>query len=142
LIEARAITLEGFGVDNPWVQALVLGLSVKALLHIRLFSVTVGAQPLPIGVETIVQIFEPWLLKSVDIDEFNGVRTFLDEKARIYTDLNQVRMLINNNIPQSLPGLEKTAFIADVDKASSVIVAMELYLRLLGKGSFNRVFPG
>jgi hypothetical protein len=91
--------------------------------------------------ETIVQIFEPWLLKSVDIDEFNGVRTFLDEKVRKYTDLDEVQTMIKENVSQKLPDVEKMALIADVDKASSVMQAMELYLGFLGKGSFNRIFP-
>jgi len=141
LVAAEVITLEGVGVSNRWVQAIALGLSAKALLHIRLFSVSTGSQPFPVGVETIVQIFEPWLLRTIDIDEFDGVRTFLNSRADKYTNLNQVRQTIMENVPQSLPPQERTAFIADVEKATTVRSAMELYLRLLGKRSFSHIFP-
>lgn len=141
LIAAKAITLEGVGISNRWVQAIALGLSAKALLHIRLFSVSTGSeQPFPVGVETIVQVFEPWLLRTIDIDEFDGVRTFLNSYAQRYTDLDQVRRMIMDNVPTSLPAQERTAFIADVEKATNVRVAMELCLRLLGKSSFSRIF--
>src|ERR1700736_1601035 len=55
LVSQKAVTLEGFGLSNPWWQAVAIGLSVKAFLHLRIFSVGVGGQSFPIGTETIVQ---------------------------------------------------------------------------------------
>ena len=54
LVSQKAVTLEGLGLSNPWWQAVAIGLSVKAFLHLRIFSVGVGAQTFPIGTETIV----------------------------------------------------------------------------------------
>src|ERR1700688_3061252 len=58
------VTIEGVGLSNPWVKAAFVGLSVKAFLHIRIFSVSTGpGQSFPFGLESFVQLFEPWMLK-------------------------------------------------------------------------------
>jgi hypothetical protein len=44
--------LVGLAVGNPWGQAIILGLAVKALLHIRIATVS----GFPIGTETVVQL--------------------------------------------------------------------------------------
>ena len=36
------VTIEGVGLTNPWVKAAFVGLSIKAFLHIRIFSVSTG----------------------------------------------------------------------------------------------------
>lgn len=134
------VRLEGLGLGNPWVQAIAVGIAIKAFLHIRLFTATVGSQSVPIGVETIVQLFEPWLLRQVEIKEFNGVREFLEPKAKVYSDIEAVRQLINANVPGTLPLQERIAFTNDVNQAESVLKAMDLYLHFLGRMSFDRVF--
>lgn len=44
LTENGLIKLERLGLSNIWVRAIVVGVSVKAFLHIRLFNVTVAHQ--------------------------------------------------------------------------------------------------
>jgi hypothetical protein len=77
LTRAQIISLEGIGISNQWIQALIVGVSTKALLHIRFFKVSFGSQSFPVGVETFVFLFEPWLLRTIDLDEFNAVRDFI-----------------------------------------------------------------
>ena len=141
LVDAGLIQLQGIGLGNPWGQAVAVGFSAKALLHIRLFNATVGAQSFPIGVETIVLLFEPWLLRTIDLDEFNGVRAFLTPRAQKYPDIDDVRQRIRDDVPENLPEQERKAFLADVEGKQQGSAAMELYLRFLGKASFDRVFP-
>lgn len=141
LTDSGVVRLEGLGLGDPWVQSLAAGLTVKAFLHIRLFSATVGSQSFPIGVESLVQLFEPWLLASIATDEFNGVREFLEPRAQRYPDLNDVRQRIHDNLPRLLTEQERAAFLRDVEAASRTTDAMELYLGLLGKRTFDRVFP-
>src|SRR5436190_8278552 len=47
--------IEVVGISNSWSEAIVVGLSIKAVLHIRIFSVKIGqgTDPLPFGTETI-----------------------------------------------------------------------------------------
>jgi hypothetical protein len=59
------ITMTGVGLENPWVKALLVGFSVKAVLHIRIVTVSTGPnQSFPVGLETLVQLFEPWMLTA------------------------------------------------------------------------------
>ncbi len=52
LIKAGSIKLQGIGLANVWVQVAAIGISFKALLHIRLFSVGLGSESFPVGIET------------------------------------------------------------------------------------------
>ena len=139
LFQSGKIRIEGIGSDRWW-QAIALGVSTKALLHIRLFSVTAGAQSFPIGTETIVQLFEPWLLDQITLYEFNAVRDYLKPRAARHTDLVQVKADILTNLPPTFSGPERTAFEADINKQTSVVGAMEMYLERFGTRSFDRVF--
>lgn len=108
-----AITLEGPGVANPWVQAVVIGVSTKAFLHIRLFSVSTGRDSFPVGMETLVQIFEPWLLRTIELAHFNALRGFLESRAARYPDLDDMKRRIKSNVPKSFSQQERTAFEAE-----------------------------
>ncbi len=141
LTEAGKVTLEGIGLQSPWVKAIVVGLSTKAFLHINLFSVSVGTRAVPLGTETIVQLFEPWLLEEIYLYEFNAVSDFIAPRANKYPDLVAVKTKIKANLPQSLSGPERMGFEAGVDAQTSVSSAMEVYLRRFGKTNFLRVFP-
>jgi len=135
-----AIKLQGLGMSSPWVQAVAIGISFKALLHIRLFSVTTGSEAFPIGVETLVQLFEPSLTRKILLDHFNALQGFIGPRADKYRDLVNVKKNIADNIPE-LPAQEGTAFLMDIQQAASVRQAMELYLKLVGRPGFDRVFP-
>ncbi|MDZ7264219.1 MAG: hypothetical protein ONB16_06510 [candidate division KSB1 bacterium] len=141
LIHAKIISLEGIGISNEWIQALVVGVTTKAILHIRLFNITFGRQSFPIGIETFVYLFEPWLLRTIDLDEFNGIRSYIAVYQKKYSDLTDIKNRIKDNIPQTLTGVERKAFITDLTEKDSAMEAMELYLQTFGKRSFERVFP-
>lgn len=142
LVQQRAVTVAGLGLSNAWIRALVVGLTIKAFMHVRLFTVGVrGSGQFPVGIETIVQLFEPWLLRGIQIDHFNAVRRYIAPRAAKYANLTDAKDIIRNNLPASFSEVELSAFRADIDKAPSVQEAMTLYLDFLGAGSFDRVFP-
>lgn len=141
LVAAKKITLEGIGLESIWVKAIIIGLSTKALLHISLYNLTVGAKSFPLGTETIVQLFEPWLLEEIFLFEFSEVSTFIAPRAARYADLANVRTTIKGNLPSSFSGLERSGFEVGVDAQTSITAAMEVYLRRFGKTNFTRVFP-
>lgn len=141
LTSQGAVTLGGIGLSSPWGQAIAVGLTTKAFLHIRLFTIVVGAQSFPVGVESIVQVFEPWLLREIELEEFNTVREYVQPRSDRYSDLTAVRTKIKQDLPQSFSPQERAAFEADLDKTTTTVQAMELYLRFVGQRSFNRLFP-
>ncbi len=140
LLESGIIKLEGVGTSNIWVQAILVGISTKAFLHIRLFSATVGSESFPIGTETILQVFEPWLLTEIKLEEFNAVKEFIGNAETKYSSLEAVKTKIMENIP-SISDKDKVIFKLDLDTKTTVSEAMELYLRKFGKKSFSRIFP-
>jgi hypothetical protein len=141
LTASGAIQLEGFGLSSPWIRALAVGLTVKAFLHLRLFNVSVGSQSVPVGLETLVQLFEPALLRTILLDEFTAVRAFATARAREYPSLDVVKARAKSEIPSTLPSQERAAFANDIDRATGVVEVMEHFLRFLGRQNLDRVFP-
>ena len=141
LTAAGAIQLEGFGLSSPWIRAIAVGLTVKAFLHLRLFNVSVGSQSVPVGLESLVQLFEPALLRTILLDEFTAVRVFTSARAREYPSLEAVKAQAKAEIPSTLPSLERAAFSNDIDRATGVVEVMEHFLRFLGRKNLDRVFP-
>lgn len=141
LVAQGTVKLEGLGLSSPYVRAVAVGLTAKALLHVRLFSVAVGSQTFPIGIETFVQPFEPWLLRLIELEHFDSASKLVAPRAAKYADLNDVEARIRAELPLRLPPAERSAFLADLDRASTVSEAMQLYLEFVGRRIFNRVFP-
>src|SRR6476620_2494932 len=129
LVAGGKVQLQGLFLSAPWFQAVAIGISVKSLLHINLFNITKNGQSVPIGLETITQLFEPHLLRGVMFDEFNAVRSFVQPFQQAYPNLTDVRTTLSNNVPNTLPQPEIEAFRADLDKAVNVQEAMERGLR-------------
>ena len=140
LLAADVIQLTGPALSQTWIQALAIGLSTKALLHIRIFNVAVGGKDFPVGVETLVQLFEPWLLREIELYHFNQMRYFLTPIVESYPELDTVKAKIRADVPTTLPSAERSAFLHDVEQAENVELAAELYLVLLGRDSLRRLF--
>ena len=141
LVKVDAVALASPLSTGRWAQSIAVGFSTKALLHIRLFTVSTGSQSVPVGIESFVNLFEPALLQNIDLHEFYKVREFLQPRSEKYKDLDVVKAKILSDLPQSFDGAERTSFATDIEKALSVIAAMEVYLRRFGRANFNRVFP-
>lgn len=142
LVDGDFVRLGGPGLANIWIRALAIGFTVKAFLHVRLFTVGIsGREQFPIGIETIVQLFEPWLLRDIQIDHFNCIRSYIQPRLATYNNLATVKQTIESNIPTMLPDAERKAFQQDVSQAASVAEAMELYIGFLGLRSLERAFP-
>jgi hypothetical protein len=143
LVSSKTITLQGIGLSSPLVQAIAIGVSAKALLHIRLFNVTVGSEVFPIGIESVMQIFEPWLLRTIELNHWNAMQAFVNSRSPNDLDLAAVKKKIIDNLPTgpNWSAVERSAFAADVRRASDVPEAMRLFVNFLGKKTFDRVFP-
>lgn len=135
-------TVSGVAISNPWVRAIAIGLSVKAFLHIRFFDVTTGpGKSFPVGVETFVQLFEPWLLRSIDLDHFSATRGFLQSRIAAYPDAATARARALANIPSSFDASERAAFENDLSSATTTERVMEAYLTIVGRKIFLSVYP-
>lgn len=126
---------------SPWLAAIGIGLSTKALLHINLFTVSSGGQSFPIGTESIVQVFEPWLLRTLLVHEYNAVLEFVRPFEGKYPILTDAKQRAIAHKPATLPNAESQAFEVDIDRCRSVHDVLDLYLRTFGARSFQNAFP-
>lgn len=139
------------GISNPWIQAIIIGISLRAFLHLRLFTVPSQTpedptnKPLPIGLETLTLLFEPLLLENISNDEDSG----LDEFLQPYIEKYQNRADVKKNIMAHMPGRisqdnkRRVAFEGDLDDnlAKSIKDAMLFLLLLAGRKNFKLAFP-
>lgn len=136
------VTFVGINMSNPWVQALAVGLSVKALLHIRIFSVSTGpGRTFPLGLETLVLLFEPWMLRTIEIDHFNNQTAFVDPLAKKYATLKDAQDRALNGIPNTFTDAEKAALRADISQATTSKEVIEAYLKYVGVKAVKTAFP-
>ena len=129
-------------VTSPWLHAVAAGLATRAFMQLNLFTLAIDSTTsTPVGLQTLAHIFERPLLRSVVLDEFAGVRSFVEPYASVYQVVDSVKSTIKKNTPPSLQGPERKAFDAAVDAATSALEAMELFLRFVGIKTFRRAFP-
>jgi len=146
------LTIKGLGLSNQFWLAFLIGLSTKGFLGIRLFTVNDGSSSFPVGLESLVQLFEPWCIENLDLHEFNSIRSYIEsksegflkgkEKAEIQPEkaLADVKFLIEKNMPRKWSYQKKGAFKIDLEEKETMIEAMELFLYEAGKETFERVF--
>jgi hypothetical protein len=140
LIKSGKLKIEGLGTESPYILAAVLGFTSKAVIQLNIYTVTTGSTPFPIGFQTIVQLFEPYLVRSIILEEFNEVRWFVSRYASKFSDLSTVKTMIKQNIPASLSQQERAAFENEVNKDEQAHEAMERFLRFGGRKTFLRIF--
>jgi hypothetical protein len=125
---------------NPLFQAIIIGISVKAIMHINIFSANLGTFHVPIGLETVCYIFEPYLLNQLKLDEYSLVMEYINTKPHINQNISDVKKLIQNKSPRTLTDAEWRTFKIDLEKRITSEDAMELFFRVFGKRNFDRIF--
>lgn len=140
LIANEVVQVKGIVIENVWAQAVFIGVSTKALLNINLFTVGHGESKMPIGIKTILQLFEPWFLREIDLFHFSSLQGYLKPFSDSFSEIEPVKKKIKDNIPPKFPGQEKNAFIKDLDDAQNTNSALDLYLNFAGRNNFERVF--
>lgn len=135
-------------LGNTWLQAVVIGLITKALLHVSIFR----ADSIPIGLETFAHIFEPRLLRQIALDEYDARQKYLITIQPIYNNLDDVLHRISDDIPRSVDPKLAESFFYDLDYKLSIEFdgesdetkikfVMNNYLVMYGVQSFERTFP-
>lgn len=127
-------------LSNRWLQAVLVGISLKAFLHIRLFNISVGRTAFPIGMESLVQLFEPRLLRAIEMDHYEELQRFLEPYVGAHGNLEDVKRRALENIPRFLDQVEAAALRGDIHVARRVADVFDIYLRYSGRKQLGRVF--
>jgi hypothetical protein len=136
------VTMTGVGLENPWVKALLVGFSVKAVLHIRIFTVSTGPnQSFPVGLETLVQLFEPWMLTSLDLDHFSAHQAFIKPRATKQGNLSAAKKAALSNIPSGFSSAVRAALVADINSCTTTQEVISAYLKYVGIKLTDSTFP-
>jgi hypothetical protein len=125
---------------NLWIRAVCVGLFTKSFMHFKLFTVPGHPEPTPIGFETITLMFVPFLLKEIELGHDRREMHFV--KRRVGTcSLEEVIAAIDDHLPENMLRRDRQGFLASLHKAKTPVRAARLYLRLVGRGHFEMVFP-
>jgi hypothetical protein len=135
-------TSSGVATSNPWLNAALVGFSVKAILHIRIFAVSTGpGQSFPVGLESFVQLFEPWLLRSLELDHFAKQSAFIAPRALKFATATDAQNKAIANPPPGFSSEEKAAFEADIGQAATPGQVIAAYLKYAGIKLTTNTFP-
>ena len=133
---------QGGVFGDPWVRAVLVGLSIKALMHLRIFTVSPGpGQSFPVGLETIVQLFEPWMTRQIENDHYVGVADFIKPRARKLRTLRKARDLAKSSIPSTFDDKVKAALTDDINRATTPAAVVRDYLKYVGVRLTEKTFP-
>jgi hypothetical protein len=136
------VTVDGVGLSNPWLKAAFVGFSVKAFLHVRLFTVSRGpGDQFPVGLETFVQLFEPWFLSNLQLDHYFREMEFVTPRAQRCADLATAQTRAKANIPPAFKSALRTALRADVDQETTREGVVIVYLTYCGMKLTSNAFP-
>ena len=136
------MTLEGIGASNPWIKAALVGFSVKAVLHIRIFAVSTSpGQSFPVGLKSFVQLFEPWMLRTIELDHYFAQKAFIDPRAAKFAVVAAAQTQAKDNVPPGLSPAEKAVFNSDIDQASTPSQVIAAYLKYAGIKLAGAAFP-
>lgn len=129
-------------INNIYIQAFIVGLTVKGLLEINFISIKVGTQEAPAGLKTLTQLFEPYFTSQIALEEYNYTKEYVDQRISKYTDLIEIKSKIQDNAHVGIKGQEFDTFLIDLNKIGTTpSEALRFYLERFGRNNFDRVFP-
>src|SRR5262249_16610408 len=112
------------------------------------FAVTTGpGQSFPVGLESFVQLFEPWMLRELELDHYDKERAFIQPRAARFNDPNPATNVTNArnqakpNPPPALSAPERAVYEADVDQAANPAQVIAAYLKYSGINLTKSTFP-
>jgi hypothetical protein len=129
-----------FPDDSQHVLALGIGIAIRPLLQMKLFSVRINNQVVDVGFSALIAPFEGVLLNAITLHRDDEVRRFLAPYEETFSDLRDVKKRIENHLPDTLKTSESRTLLKRAAAATTPAEAMEIYLRLVGKAVFKRTF--
>jgi len=125
---------------NLWYRAIAVGLFTKSFLHLKFFSFPFKSESVPVGIETITNIFIPWFITEIDLGVENRRVDFFGSRID-GVSFEDAKQRISNSIPDYLDQRDRDGFLTSIEKAGSAKRAATLYLRMVGRRRFEQVFP-
>jgi hypothetical protein len=138
---SKQVEFDSSLIKNPWILAIIVGISAKSFLHIRLLNINTASGSIPIGVETILFPIQAWVLPKIHYCEYECVRLFVRPRAASYKDREECKRIFLDNAPDMKDPDALKALTIDLEKQSNSLELMELFLRRYGKGMFDLAFP-
>jgi hypothetical protein len=161
-----SVTLQNKSVDNPYIQAVIVGFISKGISDLSLFKMPFGDNAQPIGIKTITEPIQKSILIKIDQEESNSLREYVTAPNVCCNDSTDALRKIGANLPTKATAADRAAYKKDVgdlmklfdeevdagidperaaERAAEIDqakkdVALEKYLKDFGKRSFDRVF--
>lgn len=106
-------------------------------MHMRIAAI----DDTPIGTETVAKLFEDPLLGEIELYHHNKLRAFLKPYIAKYTNVEEVRKIITDDIPAKWTLDKRAEVLQNFKEAETVNVVFDRYFNLNGKASIEALFP-
>ncbi|MEO0804413.1 MAG: hypothetical protein AAFY57_19395 [Cyanobacteria bacterium J06642_2] len=142
LSAANLVSVSGMQLAPLWVRAIVIGIISKGIMGIKFVTFAQKNGSFPFGLETIANIFAPFLAAEIADLEFNDLRSLVDAKlSQKQLSLEDIREILKSNIPPKAEETAKKSFKVELQEETHPNELCVSYISLFGVRSFNRIFP-
>lgn len=162
IFTGASVTLQDKIVENPYIQAVIVGFISKGISDLSLFKMPFGDNAQPIGIKTITEPIQKSILIKIDQEESNSLREYVTAPNVCCKNPNDALHKIVANLPTKATAADRIAYKRDVidlmklfDEETTEVIdpnkaveidlakknaALEKFLKDFGKRSFDRVF--
>ncbi len=118
LVDYTELTINTIEIGkSPYITAVIIGLTIKSISRLNLYTVSAGDKEIHIGFKQISSFFDDITLKrindSVDNKIIEAVKK-TEAKLKKKT-LRQINELIERSLPSDFPKIKKVTFLKEID---------------------------
>ncbi|WP_407266892.1 hypothetical protein [Tenacibaculum maritimum] len=118
LIDYTELTINTLEIgESPYITAVVIGLTIKSISRLNLYTITTGDKEIHLGFKQISSFFDDITLKRINdtvdnkiIEEVKKTEKKLKKKT-----LRQMDELISRSLPSDFPQIKKVTFLKEIE---------------------------
>jgi hypothetical protein len=118
LIDYTQLTINTTEIgESPYITAVIIGLTIKSISRLNLYTVTTGEREIHIGFKQVSSFFDDITLKRINdsVDDRIIKEVKKTEKVLKKKTLRQVNELIERSLPSDFPRIKKITFLKEID---------------------------
>jgi hypothetical protein len=118
LIDYTQLTINTTEIgESPYITAVIIGLTIKSISRLNLYTVTTGEKEIHIGFKQISSFFDDITLKRINdsVDDRIIKEVKKTEKLLKNKTLRQINELIERSLPSDFPSIKKITFLKEID---------------------------
>jgi hypothetical protein len=118
LVDYTGLTINTLEIgESPYLTAVIIGLTIKSISRLNLYTVTTGDKEIHIGFKQVSSFFDDITLKRINDSVDNKIIAEVKktEKKLKKKTLRQINELISRSLPSDFPKIKKVTFLKEIE---------------------------